>query len=102
MPHLDKDAPKKFQIEDEFKNLQEDDDILFFGSKNYLKQFISLTQNLPNRKVVIYNSQNIILPEPNPYGGVFIPLYFPYHDNRKGHYAAAQMLIDIYCPNNHE
>jgi hypothetical protein len=86
----------------EFENLQEDDDILFFGSKNYLKQFISLTQNLPNRKVVIYNSQNIVLPEPNPYGGVFIPLYFPYHDNRKGHYAAAQMLIDIYCPNNHE
>jgi hypothetical protein len=86
----------------EFENLKEDDDILFFGSKNYLKQFISLTQNLPNRKVVIYNSQNIVLPNPNPNGGVFIPLYFPFHDKRKGHYAAAQMLIDIYCPNNHE
>jgi len=82
--------------------LPDNEDIIFFGGKKYLKQFIFLTQNLPNRKIVFYNSQNINLPDPNPNGGVFIPLYFPYHNKHKGHYAAALMFIDIYCPNNNE
>ena len=71
-------------------------DILFLGSKKYLNQFISLTRNLPNRKIVFQNSQEILLPALNQNGGPFVQLYFPYPNNYTWHYAAARLLIEIY------
>ena len=75
--------------------LPDNEDIIFIGSKKYLQQFISLTESLPNRKIVFCNSLNIVLPQHNIYGGEFIPLYFPFPSNYTWQYTAAQMLIAI-------
>lgn len=84
--------------------LPDNEDIIFIGSEKYLQQFINLTKDLKNRKIVFYGDKNVPrkLNKQNQNGGNFLSIHFPHHNNYTGHYAAAQMLLDIYCPKNHE
>ena len=50
---------KKPPFYDDFNQLEVscEDDIVYVGGKKYLNLFYKLTQNLPNRKIIYYNTQ---------------------------------------------
>lgn len=77
-------------------NLNDNEDIIYIGGKDYLPLFYELTQNLQNRKIIYYygnitNSQ---------YDNYIYRKYFPNNQNnqRKWHYELAEKIANGIIP----
>jgi hypothetical protein len=77
--------------------------IVFLGPSDYLKQFISLTQNLPNRKIIFINSEldNNLIDLLNQ--NATLEYYFLNMTASSAWYKIiAGWFCEIYCPQNNE
>jgi hypothetical protein len=78
-------------------------EILFLGGSGYLRQFISKTEQLKIRKILLINSKldNDILATINQ-NKTFETYNLNMTDSSNWHKKVAKWLCEIYCPNNHE
>jgi hypothetical protein len=77
---------------DELDNKLED--IVYVGGKSYVKQFIELTRDLPNRKVIFYIGNPIPLNNLNEGDNFIFHQYYPANPNQRTnwHYGLARDL----------
>ena len=69
--------------------INDNEDIIFIGSPDYLKLFIILTQNLPNRKIIYWKSKSLKRIYPND---TFEYRYFQTNTNTNWHYELAYAI----------
>ena len=83
-------------IYDDFNQLEvnPEDDIIFVGGKKYINLFYELTQNLTNRKIIYYNSQN----QPNPQLGNYVYRRYFINYFTNWHYELAHDLCQGLIP----
>jgi hypothetical protein len=67
-------------------DINDNEDIIFIGSPDYIQLFIILTQNLPNRKIIYWKSKSLRKIYPND---TFEYRYFQTNTNTNWHYELA-------------
>jgi hypothetical protein len=72
-------------------NINDNEDIIFIGSPDYIQLFIILTQNLPNRKIIYWKSKSLRRIYPND---TFEYRYFQTNTNTNWHY---ELACEIAC-----
>lgn len=71
-----------------------EDDIVYVGGKDYLNLFYKLTKNLPNRKIIYYNSNNA----PKEHNGNYRYIKFIIKYTRHWHYQLAKDFCNGIIP----
>ncbi len=70
------------------------EDLVFVGSIDYLKQFIELTSGMPNRKIIFYKGNPILRPYRNLNQQFVFVKYEPETIGRAWHYELADRLAE--------
>lgn len=67
-----------------FDNLNDNEDIIYIGGKDYLPLFYNLTQNLKNRKIIFWKAKDTPMPQVNL--NTFIFKYYKTSKNQNWYY----------------
>ena len=81
----------------QLEDIDDKEDIIFIGGESYWKLFYDLTQKLPNRKIIFYNSIN----EPKHHVGNYIYIKFtPKKEKTRTnwHYELANEIANVILP----
>lgn len=84
----------QFYDDDMVPLISPDEDIIFVGSKAYLELFYQLTKNLPNRKIIYYNSKN----NPKPLFGNYLYRRYFINYSTNWHYELAEKIANGIIP----
>lgn len=76
--------------------INEDEDIIYIGGKDYLPLFYELTQDLQNRKIVYWKAKDIPMPQKNK--ETFIFRFYEINYNQNWHYELAETIATGIIP----
>jgi hypothetical protein len=71
-----------------------EEDIIYVGGNDYLELFYQLTENLPNRKIIYFNSKN----NPKPFFGNYLYRRYFISYSTNWHYELAYKISNGIIP----
>jgi hypothetical protein len=74
--------------------IEANESIVFMGGLDYVIPFCSLTENLPNEKIIVYKNQNLLANIPNVANNNFQFSHYQTTRRTNWHYEFAQRLIN--------
>lgn len=78
------------------EDINDNEDIIYIGGKDYLDLFYALTQNLSNRKIIYWKAKDIPMPQVNLESFIF--RYYEIRKNQNWYYDLAKKIANGIIP----